>query len=68
MQRYNPDEVTVLPDQHKKFHIPSGKYYNVNKYDVRSQMAMFSEDENKIDYNKIVEPEDKEKQPPANVN
>ena len=58
MQRYHPDQVTVLPDQHKKFYVPESKYFNVNKYDVRSQMAIFSEDKNEINYDRIIEPKD----------
>ena len=58
VQRYQPDSVTILPDQHKKFNVPSGCYVDVNKHKIRSKNALFSEEKNPIDYNRIVEPRD----------
>ena len=55
VQKYHPDQVTILPDQHRKFNVPSGVYVDVNKLNVRSKNAFFSEAKNPIRYEAIVE-------------
>jgi len=55
VRKYEPEEVPVLPGQHKKFNLPNGQYVEVNKFKIRSQHAMFSEVKNPIKYEKIVE-------------
>lgn len=58
IQKYHPEEVTILPDQHRKFYVPTGNYFDVNKHKIRSKMAIFSEVKNEIKYDDIVDQDD----------
>ena len=53
--KYSPEDVAILPDQHRLYHEATGTYANINKHKVRSQHAMFSEVKNDIVYEKIRE-------------
>ena len=53
--RYDPEEVTILPEQHRKYNIPNSQYVSVNKKKIRSDHAVFSEHKNPIVYNNIRE-------------
>ena len=55
VQKYSPDDVTILPDQHRVYHEATGTYANINKHKVRSQHAMFSEKKNPVNYDTIKE-------------
>ena len=55
---YNPEEVTILPEQHRKYNIPNSQYVSVNKKKIRSDHAIFSEHKNPIVYDKIRENND----------
>ena len=58
VQKYHPDEVAILPDQMRKFNIPNQQFVGVNKNKIRSKHAMFSEVENEVRYDQIVERND----------
>ena len=55
---YDPEEVTILPEQHRKYNIPNSQYVSVNKKKIRSDHAFFSEHKNPIVYSKIRENRD----------
>ena len=48
--KYNPEDVTILEGQHRKFNVPNGCYVDVNKHKIRSKMSIFSEHKNKIEF------------------
>ena len=56
VRSYEPEEVAILPGEHKKYNVPNSQYVGINKYKIRSQNAMFSEHKNPIVYNDIAEP------------
>lgn len=58
VRKYEPEEVPVLPGQHKKYNIPNGKYVEVNKFKIRSQHAIFGEVKNPINYENIHDEQD----------
>ena len=55
IQKYQPEDITILPDQHKVYHEATGTYANINEHKVRSWNAMFSKKKNPIEYDQIKE-------------
>ena len=53
-KKYSADQVTILPDKHKKFNVPNQCYEDVNVYPVRSKNAFFSVQKNPVDYDSLV--------------
>lgn len=52
-KKYRPEAVTILPNKHRKFNVPSGTYEDVNVCPVRSKNAIFGVEKNAVDYDNV---------------
>ena len=52
---YDPEGVTIVPGQLKKKFLADNSYYDVNRYNIRSQHAFFSSEKMPPSYENVVE-------------
>lgn len=62
-RKYEPEEVTILPDSFKKYNQPNSKYVDVNRYGIRSQHAFFGMTKNGVNYDEIDKTKDNTMRP-----